>query len=296
MLHLAHALADGGDAVAIAGAGTPDPPHARVAFLPPGATPAADVTIALNDARLLPTGARTPIVWFHNEVTLWREARRGRLPALRRQRPIGVFLGAAHAGAASGWLPLRRRVIVPHGVAAAFAATSVRPAPPPVALFTSQAYRGLGPLLRLWRDRIGPAVPAARFEALIVEADQAAHAAVARQPGVVLAPRLANAAMPARLAAARVLLAPGHASETFCLAAAEAIAAGVPVITRGWGALAERVRDGETGFVCRTWRSYAEATIAALTDDALWRRLHAGCLAQRQPGWGDVAPLWRDLL
>jgi glycosyltransferase involved in cell wall biosynthesis len=103
--------------------------------------------------------------------------------------------------------------------------------------------------------------------------------------------------MPALLRGARVLLAPGHRSETFCLAAAEAIAMGVPVITRGIGALKERVRDGDTGYVCGSTAELARRTLALLTDDALWLRMQAEGLATRQnAGWDRIAQEWETLL
>ena len=54
--------------------------------------PAADIDVAINDASLLPDRVTLPIVWMHNEVAFTRELRRGRLPALLRARPIGVFV------------------------------------------------------------------------------------------------------------------------------------------------------------------------------------------------------------
>ncbi len=95
------------------------------------------------------------------------------------------------------------------------------------------------------------------------------------------------------LRGARLLLAPGHVSETFCLAAAEAVAMGVPVVTLGIGSLKERVSDGETGFVCRDWREMAVRTGDVLERPDLWRRLHLAGLASRSGrSWDEVAAVW----
>lgn len=275
ILHLAGALTAAGARVSLAGP-TPDA--------------APDLAIAVNDARLLPPRAARQALWLHNEVTFRRELRRRRLPALLRHRPDAVFLSEGQRRAASRLLPFRRRLVIPHGLGAAYLAeTAPRPPPPPLALFTSQPYRGLAELLDLWRTAIAPAVPQARLEARIAAAHLAEFAA---PPGATLAPRLPNAEMPALLRTARVLLAPGHVSETFCLAAAEAIALGVPVVTRGWGALAERVVHGKTGFVCRSWPDFAAHTRAVLAEDALWASLHAQCLAAPRLSWAGSATLW----
>lgn len=60
-------------------------------------------------------------------------------------------------------------------------------------------------------------------------------------------------------------------SETFGLAALEAMACGVPVIASRIGGLPELVIDGETGFLCELGdvQAYTEAAHRLLTDDAL---------------------------
>ena len=88
----------------------------------------------------------------------------------------------------------------------------------------------------------------------------------------------------------------GDVGETFCLAVAEAQALGVPAVVEALGSLAERVIDGETGTVAADDAQFAEAAIALLTDDALWRRQHEAALA-RQKGlsWDEVAERFERL-
>ncbi len=258
----------------------------------------ADIHVAINDARLLPPGAGPCAVWFHNEVGVWREARRGRLAALARQRPVAVFCGHGQANGASRLLPFRARAVIAHGLPLAILeAPPADSPPPPRALFLSQAYRGLNEVIALWHDHVAAACPQARLAAYIAPADlQHFQARAAGAPSIAILPRIGNAAMPALLRGARLLMVPGHRSETFCLCAAEAIAMGVPVVTRGIGALKERVNHGHTGYICRTTPELAQRTLALLTDDALWSRMQAEGLATRQnAGWDRIAQEWEKL-
>lgn len=295
VIRLTSALATLGEDVTVAGGAAAPRAFGGVRWV---AAPAlADVTVAINDAKLLPETCRKPIVWFHNEVQMARELRRGRLPAMLRARPIGVFVGAEQARRASPLLPLRGREIIPLGLSEAALRGTARQSPPaPRALFTSQAYRGLRELLELWRAKIAPVLPAAQFEAYINASDIPEYAAIALHPSAQILPRIANAAVMDRLRETRLLLAPGHASETFCLAAAEAIALGVPVVTLGRGALKERVRNGVDGFICTDWQDLAARTRTLLTDDLLWMRMHrAGLSTPQGRTWYDVARMWMEL-
>jgi len=260
--------------------------------------PAADIDVAINDASLLPDRVTLPIVWMHNEVAFTRELRRGRLPALLRTRPIGVFVGTTQARQASRLLPFRQRAVIPLGLSDnAVRARAVTTPPGRTALFTSQAYRGLKEVLELWQSQVAPRLPDATLQALIAADDVAEYSAQVVTPGVTISPRIANDAVIAKLRDTRVLLAPGHASETFCLAAAEAIALGVPVITLGRGALAERVRNGVDGFICSDWADMAARTRTVLTDDMQWMRLHReGQRNTTGRSWYDVARMWLELV
>lgn len=68
------------------------------------------------------------------------------------------------------------------------------------------------------------------------------------------------------------------ASETFGLAALEAMSCGVPVISSDVGGLPELNRDGETGFVCKLGdvQGMADRAVAMFSDPELHKRLQDG--------------------
>jgi N-acetyl-alpha-D-glucosaminyl L-malate synthase BshA len=63
-------------------------------------------------------------------------------------------------------------------------------------------------------------------------------------------------------------------SESFGLAALEAMACGVPVISSDVGGLPEVVKDGETGFICEVGDidKMAEKSLYLLTNDEVWQQ------------------------
>lgn len=87
--------------------------------------------------------------------------------------------------------------------------------------------------------------------------------------------------------------------ETFLIAAQEAQAAGLPVVTTRTGAVPEVVRDGETGFLCPARHEGGEpefiAAVERLLDDAALRA-RMGAAARQHARHGLDADAWHNHL
>jgi glycosyltransferase involved in cell wall biosynthesis len=257
-----------------------------------------DIGIAVSTPKAFNgTSFRQHIFWLHNPLKSWRQIRRGNVWPLLKARPTFVLLGDYHAAHVPRWLPSAGRAIILHGVHGDFFRREPdAAAPPPRAIFTSQPYRGLDWLLDLWGN-IKREVPAASFDVFAPKAHQAAaNAKKSALDGVTFRGSVPRSDLVRELATARVQLIPGHHAETYCLAAAEATAAGVPIVTLGLGALSERVRDGKTGFIASGKEEFAARTVTLLSDDALWRSMHEACLAEAAlTTWDTRALEWEQL-
>jgi len=273
----------------------------------------ADLYIANRGHRLLDhvRRARRVAFWVHNPAGYVVKPRY--LIRLLRRRPVLVFLGPYHATTLPAWVPTGGRVVIPYGIDPHFQQATERAPPPPRAIFTSNPLRGLDWLLQRWADAIQPNVPSAElhvYSGLATygggDASKRALAApiLARSEalagnGVVLHPPVAKRALAEALTQARVFLYGGDPGETFCLAAAESQAMGVPGVVLHSTCLAERVVDGRTGFVLDDGddAGFAMRAVSLLTDDTLWRMQHQACLAeQRGLSWVNVARHWEALL
>ncbi len=91
----------------------------------------------------------------------------------------------------------------------------------------------------------------------------------------------------------RCMVFPWDKPETFCLAAAEAITLGIPVIARRVGALPERVEEGKTGLLADSPKALAQACIRLLQDDNAASFLAQGCLRDTlHTNWAKIAERW----
>ncbi len=249
------------------------------------------------------------LFWLHNPARYLRKPRN--VWRLAWYRPTLVVTGAYHAGTVPAWLLHGGCETIPYGVLDRFRAAVPREPPPPRAVFTSNPLRGLDWLLDLWARRIAPAVPEARLhiysgpavygalgarraremETVLTRADALAGCGVRR-----FAP-VGREALAAALKGARVMLYRGDPGETFCLSLAEAQAMGVPAVVTPLGAVAERVKDGVSGQVASSDTNFAEAAIAVLRNDDLWRGWHQAALEhQRGLSWDAVAARFEALM
>lgn len=261
----------------------------------PGLT--ADLAISNNHVHLLQLVNATPVVWFRNRTSFSRLLKKKDLVPVFRLRPHAVFLGQYHRAITHPWLPFASRRIIEHGVGEEFRrAEAATAAPAPKAMFTSQPYRGLEWLVEVWESRIFPRVPEAELHVFTPKVRQAQTWLDARRDkGIIRRESIPKAELARELQGARVLLFPGHQDETYCNAAAEATAGGLPIVTRGEGSLAERVREGETGFIAPESSAFAKAAVRLLSDDVLWMAQHRAALADPKIGSWDVrAREWEE--
>jgi glycosyltransferase involved in cell wall biosynthesis len=260
--------------------------------------PRLDVAIGVNSTRIFwDLKCRRAITWWHNPPTNKQQLKRRNLFALLHHRPHAVLLGSYHSRLLHGWLPYAGRSTIFHGIGEDFfLGTAERKPRPPRALFTSQPKRGLSFVAEAWAQTRAE-VPEAELHVFCPQAkEREAAEACGQGPGILIRGSVSRAQLADELRTARVMLIPGVADETFCLAAAEATAAGVPIITCGIGALAERVSHGDTGFVSPLPEDFAGSAVRVLTDDDLWLQMHERCVTDPSLGtWKERAGDWEAL-
>ena len=165
-------------------------------------------------------------------------------------------------------------------------------------------------LLRLWVEGVRPKVADAELHVYSATLDQGElggevperirsvfdQAVSARANGVVIRRPLADPDMAEAYRAARVHLYPGAANEVYCSTLAESQAVGVPAVARRFAAAAERVRDGESGFVAPDDEAFASCAALLLSDDDVFRNRSADCRThQRRRDWDAAAAEFETL-
>jgi len=272
-----------------------------------GAGVAADLVVVNREPRLFSlVRSGRKVLWLHGPAGYLRKARH--VIPLLRHRPTPVFLGPCHRATRPWWLPMPGALVLPLAVGAPFteAAVADRP-PPPRAIFLSNPRRSLDWLVTLWMRAIQPRVPGGELHVYCGSAvyggdDPKLEAALGRAralagPSVIFHPPAGPDQLATELRQSRAMLYRGDPGETWCVAAAEASAMGVPIVTAGIGSLAERVIDDVTGFIAPDPAEFTERAVQVLTDDGVWQRLHDQAVARRTTEtWSRRAAEWEAAL
>ncbi|HEY9840393.1 MAG TPA: glycosyltransferase [Candidatus Obscuribacterales bacterium] len=293
-----------------------------------------DVFVAVADETALKLGipARITLWWSHNDYSyLWDE-----MPDLRAEFAGILATRADRLVAVSDWharklaelfkLPPEHIWIGRNGVHWPYFEAEPEPAAPPRLLYTSVPDRGLERLLQHF-EAIRAQVPAAElhlyssFRVWGKDADwdqERAGALYSRAQAMEQVflheplphPELARALSQGYLLAypsqaAEPVHTTGFWAETSCIAALEAQAAGLPVITSARGALPETILDGETGILI-AGDPHSDTYAAAFTDACVRllrqpeERDRLGAAARRriqqELRWDLIAAQWEALL
>jgi glycosyltransferase involved in cell wall biosynthesis len=284
-----------------------------------------DLYVACQHPKLLgfiPRPARRAIwvLWQPNHLKHYKQIGR-----VWRYRPVPVLISLHQVRIYSPFLPRRDpHIVIPHALPDDVRGHAPLPEPPgPHAIFASNPQRNLKQLVEIWASSVLPRVPNATLDIYGVHDMKPGIDAWKAWEGKVLPlglpaevkssvrihPTASREALNAALRAARVMLYLGHKVEAFCLALAEAQALGLPAVVAPVAAVPERVIDGVTGFHHADPARFADAAVALLTDDGLWRRQHEAALRLQQGiTWsehagrfeaallGDRMPLYRSVL
>ena len=258
-----------------------------------------DALISCNDARLLSAGRfKARIFWSHNPLAVEKAFRKKQFGPIWSARPPAVFGSRDALEAISPLLRFRSRTVIPLGVTALFESTRTDLPGKPHFAFVSQSQRGLPGVCRVWADKVHPAAPAARLHVFGSSPESARITAeAAAAVGILFYPRADKQALARFYETAMALICVGAADETFCLAAAEAQCAGLPVLTLGIGALGERVSHGVNGLRSDSFEAMAGDAVRLCHDPELSLFLREGALRTRgQFSWARSAKLWEALL
>ncbi|MBL8571882.1 MAG: glycosyltransferase [Phreatobacter sp.] len=256
-----------------------------------------DVLVALRKPELLDfvTTATKRVLWCAGDpAELDGAANR---PPLERHRPLVLFFSKSQLDRWANPLKLEARVFETALATNYLDSDPMRVYEPPRAVTTAHPQAGLGWLLPLWIDKIRPQVPNAElhvYSALLNRGILGGEVApglkplvdlvnAARDRGILVMRPQGDSGMADSYRAARAFLYPGMANETYGFTLAESQALGLPAVVRPMSAvLAERVVDGETGWVAGNETQFAAKTIELLQDRAVFDRMSARCRELRR--------------
>jgi glycosyltransferase involved in cell wall biosynthesis len=245
-------------------------------------------------------------IWRPNNLKHYKQ-----LPRMWWYRPVPLLMSLFQITEYSPVLPRRNpHIVIPLGLPDDIRGLPPLATPPgPDLIFASNPTRNLRGVVDIFVERILPKRPDAKLR--IFGAISPLEDPWAMWNGTFLPPNLSpevrshieivasapRAHLIEAIRNSRAMTYLGHKTEAFCLALAEAQALGTPCVVAPIAVLPERVIDGVTGFVREGGAAFANATLALLNDDALWRRQHEAALRLQQGlSWDEMAARFETAL
>lgn len=284
--------------------------HGGVAWRPLSDTPpeSCDLYIAVHQPKLLgfirkPKRRAIWVLWPVSQLKHYKKLWRMWL-----YRPIPILISQYQAKTYSPFLPRQgQQIVIPLGLPDDLRGYAPHASPPARrAIFASIPRRNLKRLVEIWASSILPRVPDAVLEVYgVTQLKPGQDAWTLWEGGLLPAglpdhvkrsvrvhPSASRRELAEAMRESRVMLYLGDKAEAFCLSVAEAQALGVPAVVAPVSVLPERVIDGVTGFHHADPDRFADATVALLTDDSLWRSQHEAALREQQGiSWAEQAEL-----
>ena len=272
--------------------------------------PESDVLIAFRRPALLQEvgDVDRKLLWLWGAASLLEKADNQKL--LERYMPTIVYLGEVHR---RGWKPWRsfQEAIIPPGIGDAYLGFETdQVEPEPVAIITTHPLHGMDQLLQLWLKHIRSGNNEAQlhiYSAALIRGKETGYIVPSlkhflskvmnlENHGVSIKTPLADWAMAEVYGGVKLHLYPIIKTEMYGCTLAESQATGLPAVVRGasegnFGAMAERVCDGQTGYIAPDDSAFVNLSnrILAGKSEIYWS-LHKDALAlQRQRSWQLVA-------
>jgi len=247
-----------------------------------------DVAITNADANLLNlVNAKKKIVLSYSLQPIEKFLRKKQLFSYIKHRPKIFLLGEYHKKKRSIFLSLFGSEIYTPGIDDIFLESKIKfPKHSNQAIFASRSDRNLNILLEIWNNYILP--KSTNYKLLITPNNEDAN--FLKKKNIYFRKMDQQGNLIKDLLSSKMMLAPGHKAELFCLAAEEARELCLPIITLGIGSLKERVEHGKTGFIAKNYSEFAQYTLDLFKQDDLYNNLVKNLLELRgSKSWLNAA-------
>lgn len=241
--------------------------------------PEPDVMIAFSDANLFRNfNAKRKFLWSHSVQNFEKFIRKKQLVSYIKHKPILILEGEYHFKNRSLITSFFGKKIVKLAADYEFIneEIDINTIPEKKCIFTTRADRNLNILLKSWKEIYSLNKDASLFV----------------NPPLNLTSEMSNQNVKIRnkgnkkdlindLISSKLMLIPGHKGEVFCLAAEEARALCLPIVTLGYGSLYERVEHNVTGYIAKNITEFVYYSHKLLNDDDLYKKFRKNLYSSR---------------
>ncbi len=236
-----------------------------------------DVVISNNDTNILSKfKCKKKFVISHSILSIEKAIRKNQIFNYFINKPTYLLIGNYHKKNMSKIFSIFNSKVINYGVEKIFEEKKISNSfiDNKVAYFTSRQDRNLEYLIKTWKEFISPKKMNFKLYVTPLNEDLTKFNIYNRK-------MLSKNEYIDDLIKARMLILPGHKAELFCLSALEASELCIPIVTMGYGSLAERVEHGITGLIAKNSKEFSNFIIELFNNNKLWLDLRNNLILKR---------------
>tara|TARA_Y100000389_G_C17449562_1_gene513822 strand:+ start:997 stop:2004 length:1008 start_codon:yes stop_codon:yes gene_type:complete len=238
-----------------------------------------DYVVAMSDANLFKkVHGYNNFLWSHSVQSIEKFVRKKQLLPFIKYKPVLILEGEYHYKTRNFLTSFFGKKILKIAPDYDFINSKIyeNHIPPPNAIFTTKSDRNLEQLLKAWK--------------LIKEKNNYCKLFINPpfklskehvEDNVFLRTKGNKQDLINDLINSKLFISPGHKTEVFCLAAAEASELCVPIVTLGLGSLYERVIHGETGYIAKNTNEFIDYSKTILENNDIYCKLKKNLMKKR---------------
>jgi glycosyltransferase involved in cell wall biosynthesis len=227
-----------------------------------------DVLISYSDVNLFNSyKAKKKFLWSHSVQSFEKFIRKNQFINYLFHKPILILEGEYHYKTRSILTSFFGKKVLKLAPDYDFIneKISIDKIPSKNCIFTTRSNRNLDLLLKAWKK----VSENNKDASLMINSPYKLNDELIKQ-NIVLRTKGNKMLLINDLKKSRLMLNPGHKGEVFCLAAEEARAMCIPIVTLGIGSLYERVIHNKTGFIAKSLDEFINYTNILLNNDELY--------------------------
>tara|TARA_S200000501_G_C20826564_1_gene745189 strand:+ start:184 stop:1188 length:1005 start_codon:yes stop_codon:yes gene_type:complete len=231
-----------------------------------------DTIISSNDATIFKYfGESKKILWLHNKLQIEKSLRKKQFLSIIKHKPISIFVSNYLKKKTSILYPFKKRLIINNFLTDHFYSKKTILKRKPIFIWSVQRTKGLDKTINIWINEVFPNLKNAKFYIFGVKTIPKNYKQnFLKSKNIFFKGKVNRNILRKYYSNSMGMICLGY-DETFCLNALEANSMGLPIISFGYSALNEIIKNNYNGFIIKDYNQLSNKIISIINFNNSYR-------------------------